>query len=67
MHSRDRADAARRAVALTQAEITGSLLGRARRIAGVFAKYGLRETRGSGDSAEVRARRLRDSKIALLR
>ncbi|HEX6680209.1 MAG TPA: AarF/UbiB family protein, partial [Gaiellaceae bacterium] len=27
----------------------------------VFAKYGLRETRGSGDSQEVRARRLRDA------
>jgi predicted unusual protein kinase regulating ubiquinone biosynthesis (AarF/ABC1/UbiB family) len=41
-------------------ETEGSLLGRARRVAGVFAKYGLRETRG-GDSTEVRARRLRDA------
>jgi ubiquinone biosynthesis protein len=43
---------------VTQAEV--SLLGRATRVATVFAKYGLRETRGS-DSVEVRARRLRDA------
>src|SRR5213078_5194228 len=46
---------------MTQAEVEGSLLGRAARVASVFAKYGLRETRGSGDSQEVRARRLRDA------
>jgi predicted unusual protein kinase regulating ubiquinone biosynthesis (AarF/ABC1/UbiB family) len=46
---------------VTQAEVEGSLLGRAARVASVFAKYGLRETRGSGDSQEVRARRLRDA------
>src|SRR5512133_2272397 len=46
---------------MTQAEVEGSLLGRATRVASVFAKYGLRETRGSGDSQEVRARRLRDA------
>jgi predicted unusual protein kinase regulating ubiquinone biosynthesis (AarF/ABC1/UbiB family) len=46
---------------VTQAEAEGSLLGRAARVATVFAKYGLRETRGSGDSLEVRARRLRDA------
>ena len=46
---------------MTQAEAEGSLLGRAARVATVFAKYGLRETRGSGDSLEVRARRLRDA------
>ena len=46
---------------MTQAEIEGSLLGRASRVATVFAKYGLRETRGGSDSPEVRARRLRDA------
>jgi predicted unusual protein kinase regulating ubiquinone biosynthesis (AarF/ABC1/UbiB family) len=46
---------------VTQAEIEGSLLGRASRVATVFAKYGLRETRGGSDSPEVRARRLRDA------
>jgi predicted unusual protein kinase regulating ubiquinone biosynthesis (AarF/ABC1/UbiB family) len=46
---------------VTQAEVEGSLLGRASRVATVFAKYGLRETRGSGDSPEIRARRLRDA------
>src|SRR5947208_2513289 len=46
---------------MTQAEVEGSLLGRATRVASVFAKYGLRETRGSTDSAEIRARRLRDA------
>jgi ubiquinone biosynthesis protein len=46
---------------VTQAEVEGSLLGRASRVATVFAKYGLRETRGGGDSPEVRARRLRDA------
>jgi ubiquinone biosynthesis protein len=46
---------------VTQAEVEGSLLGRAARVASVFAKYGLRETRGSADAPEVRARRLRDA------
>jgi ubiquinone biosynthesis protein len=46
---------------LTQAEVEGSLLGRATRVASVFAKYGLRETRGSSDPIEIRARRLRDA------
>src|SRR5881396_86376 len=46
---------------MTQAEVEGSLLGRATRVASVFAKYGLRETRGSADPIEIRARRLRDS------
>src|SRR3982751_1378313 len=46
---------------MTQAEVEGSLLGRATRVASVFAKYGLRETRGSSDPPEVRARRLRDA------
>jgi ubiquinone biosynthesis protein len=46
---------------VTQVEAEGSLLGRATRVASVFAKYGLRETRGSGDSFEVRARRLREA------
>jgi predicted unusual protein kinase regulating ubiquinone biosynthesis (AarF/ABC1/UbiB family) len=46
---------------LTQAEVEGSLLGRATRVSSVFAKYGLRETRGSADEPEVRARRLRDA------
>jgi ubiquinone biosynthesis protein len=46
---------------VTQTEVGGSLLGRASRVASVFAKYGLRETRGSGDPPEVRARRLRDA------
>src|SRR5436189_1881802 len=46
---------------MTQAEVDGSLLGRAARVASVCTKYGLRETRGSGDSQEVRARRLRDA------
>src|SRR5256886_6167971 len=44
---------------MTQAEVEGSLLGRATRVASVFAKYGLRETRGSTDTPEIRARRLR--------
>ena len=44
---------------MTQAEVEGSLLGRATRVASVFAKYGLRETRGGADAPEVRARRLR--------
>jgi len=42
---------------VTQAEIEGSLLGRATRVASVFAKYGLRETRGSGDALDVPATR----------
>ena len=46
---------------MTQAEVEGSLLARAARVASVFAKYGLRETRGSGDAVEVRARRLRQA------
>ena len=46
---------------MTHAEVEGSLLGRATRVASVFAKYGLRETRGSGDPLQVRARRLRDA------
>src|SRR5437667_869461 len=46
---------------MTQAEVEGSLLGRATRVASVFAKYGLRETRGSTDAPEIRARRLRDA------
>ena len=46
---------------MTQAEVEGSLLGRATRVASVFAKYGLRETRGSADPIEIRARRLRDA------
>ncbi|HEX6490828.1 MAG TPA: AarF/UbiB family protein [Gaiellaceae bacterium] len=46
---------------MTQAEVEGSLLGRAARVASVFAKYGLRETRGSGDELDLRARRLRDA------
>jgi ubiquinone biosynthesis protein len=46
---------------VTQAEIEGSLLGRATRVASVFAKYGFRETRGSGDALDVRARRFRDA------
>jgi ubiquinone biosynthesis protein len=46
---------------LTQAEVEGSLLGRATRVASVFAKYGFRETRGSSDPIEIRARRLRDA------
>ena len=46
---------------MTQAEVEGSLLGRATHVASVFAKYGLRETRGSGDAPEIRARRLRDA------
>src|SRR3954469_6393295 len=46
---------------MTQAEVEGSLLGRAARVASVFAKYGLRETRGSSDPPEIRARRLRDA------
>ena len=46
---------------MTQAEVEGSLLGRATRVASVFAKYGLRETRGGDDAPEVRARRLRDA------
>src|SRR5256885_4081896 len=46
---------------MTQAEVEGSLLGRATRVASVFAKYGLRETRGSSDPPEIRARRLRDA------
>jgi len=46
---------------VTQAEVEGSLLGRATRVASVFAKYGLRETRGGTDSPEIRARRLRDA------
>ena len=46
---------------MTQAEIEGSLLGRATRVASVFARYGFRETRGSGDALDVRARRLRDA------
>ena len=46
---------------MTQAEVEGSLLGRATRVASVFAKYGLRETRGSSDPIEIRARRLRDA------
>jgi predicted unusual protein kinase regulating ubiquinone biosynthesis (AarF/ABC1/UbiB family) len=46
---------------VTQAEVEGSLLGRATRVASVFAKYGLRETRGSADPVEIRARRLRDA------
>jgi ubiquinone biosynthesis protein len=44
---------------MTQAEAEGSLIGRATRVASVFARYGLRETRG--DRLEVRARRLRDA------
>src|SRR5213079_269749 len=44
---------------MTQAEVEGSLLGRATRVASVFAKYGMRETRGSADPMEIRARRLR--------
>jgi predicted unusual protein kinase regulating ubiquinone biosynthesis (AarF/ABC1/UbiB family) len=44
---------------VTQAETEGSLLGRAARVASVFAKYGLRETRGSNDSLAVRGQRLR--------
>ena len=50
---------------MTQAEAEGSLLGRAARVASVFAKYGLRETRGT-DSHEVRARRLRDADLRQL-
>src|SRR5213080_4283074 len=46
---------------MTQAEVEGSLLGRAARVASVFAKYGLRETRGGADPIEIRARRLRDA------
>src|SRR5256886_10085063 len=46
---------------MTQAEVEGSLLGRATRVASVFAKYGMRETRGSADPIEIRARRLRDA------
>src|SRR5881392_3599583 len=46
---------------MTQAEVEGSLLGRAARVASVFAKYGLRETRGGADPIEARARRLRDA------
>ena len=46
---------------MTQAEVEGSLLGRATRVASVFAKYGLRETRGGTDAPEIRARRLRDA------
>jgi ubiquinone biosynthesis protein len=46
---------------VTQAEVEGSLLGRATRVASVFAKYGMRETRGSADPIEIRARRLRDA------
>src|SRR3954452_3384102 len=46
---------------MTQAEVEGSLLGRATRVASVFAKYGLRETRGGADPIEIRARRLRDA------
>jgi ubiquinone biosynthesis protein len=46
---------------VTQAEVEGSLLGRATRVASVFAKYGLRETRGGTDPPEIRARRLRDA------
>src|ERR1700736_6511368 len=46
---------------MKQAEVEGSLLGRAARVASVFAKYGLREPRGSDDELEVRARRLRDA------
>src|SRR5205814_4160925 len=46
---------------MTQAEVEGSLLGRAARVASVFAKYGLRETRGGADPVESRARRLRDA------
>ncbi len=46
---------------MTQAEVEGSLLGRATRVGSVFAKYGLRETRGSTDAPEIRARRLRDA------
>src|SRR5436189_3366293 len=46
---------------MTQAEVDGSLLGRATRVASVFAKYGFRETRGSADPIEIRARRLRDA------
>jgi ubiquinone biosynthesis protein len=46
---------------VTQAEVEGSLLGRAARVASVFTKYGLRETRGSGDALEIRAKRLRDA------
>ena len=46
---------------MTQAEVEGSLLGRATRVASVFAKYGIRETRGSADPIEIRARRLRDA------
>src|SRR5205823_2997715 len=46
---------------MTQAEVEGSLLGRAARVASVFAKYGLRETRGGADPIEIRARNLRDA------
>ena len=46
---------------MTQAEVEGSLLGRATRVASVFAKYGLRETRGAADSLQIRAARLRDA------
>src|SRR5213079_3608467 len=46
---------------MTQAEVEGSLLGRATRVASVFAKYGMRETRGSADPMEIRARRLRSA------
>ena len=35
---------------MTQAEVEGSLLGRATRVASVFAKYGMRETRGSAEA-----------------
>jgi predicted unusual protein kinase regulating ubiquinone biosynthesis (AarF/ABC1/UbiB family) len=45
---------------VTQAEVEGSLIGRAARVASVMAKYGLRETRG-GDDLTLRARRLRDA------
>jgi predicted unusual protein kinase regulating ubiquinone biosynthesis (AarF/ABC1/UbiB family) len=44
-----------------QIEAEGSLIGRAARVASVMAKYGLRETRGSGEALEVRAARLRDA------
>ena len=46
---------------MTQAELEGSLIGRAARVASVMAKYGLRETRGSADDLTLRARRLRDA------